>query len=76
MSRVLRFDPSVRDFVRFFEDYVVCHWCDSETRGRCYEETQAVVCSQCGQPLFVVDDEETAFEIIFDSEMDDPDGRA
>ena len=76
MSNLLKFDLKKRDFVLFFEDYVFCHWCNMETRGRCYEQTQAVVCSKCNQPLFVVDDEETAFGISFEFDEDDPDGRA
>ena len=76
MSNLLKFDLKKRDFVRFFEEYVTCHWCDQPTRGRCYEQTQAVVCSKCNQPLFVVDDEETAVGISFELDEDDPDGRA
>ena len=76
MSNLLKFDLKKRDFVRFFDEYVTCHGCDKETRGRCYEQTQAVVCSKCNQPLFVVDDEETAFGISFELDEDDPDGRA
>ena len=76
MSNLLKFDLKKRGFVLFFENYVVCNWCDMETRGRCYEQTQAVVCSKCNQPLFVFDDEETAFGISFELDEDDPDGRA
>ena len=76
MSNLLKFDLKKRGFVLFFENYVECNWCDMETRGRCYEQTQAVVCSKCNQPLFVVDDEETAFGISFELDEDDPDASA
>lgn len=35
------------NFVRFFSDYVVCEHCGQDTRGRCYAETEQVVCSKC-----------------------------
>ena len=45
------------NFVRFFYDYVICDHCGEETRGRCYAETQRVVCSKCKSVLLEVDDE-------------------
>ena len=44
-------------FVRFFYDYVICDHCGAETRGRCYAETQRVVCSKCKGVLLEVDEE-------------------
>lgn len=45
------------NFVRFFSDYIICDHCGGETRGRCYAETQQVVCSKCKGVLLEVDDE-------------------
>jgi hypothetical protein len=44
------------NFVRFFSDYVICDHCGEETRGRCYAETQQVVCSKCKGVLLEVDE--------------------
>ena len=44
------------NFVRFFSDYVICDHCGEETRGRCYAETQRVVCSKCKGVLLEVDE--------------------
>lgn len=46
------------NFVRFFYDYVICDHCGEETRGRCYAETQRVVCSKCKGVLLEVDEED------------------
>lgn len=45
------------NFVRFFYDYVICDHCGEETRGRCYAETQRVICSKCKGVLLEVDED-------------------
>ena len=47
------------NFVRFFSDYVICDYCGVETRGRCYAETQQVVCSSCKGVLLDIDENMT-----------------
>lgn len=42
-------------FVRFFKEHVVCDYCDVETRGMVYAESQQVVCSSCKGILLDVD---------------------
>lgn len=46
-------------FVRFFSDYVICDHCGEDTRGRCYAETQQVVCSKCKGVLLDIDERMT-----------------
>lgn len=47
------------NFVRFFSDYVICDHCGEDTRGRCYAETQQVVCSSCKGVLLDIDERMT-----------------
>ena len=46
-------------FVRFFNEYQVCDHCGGETRGRCYAETEQVVCSKRKGVLLDIDESMT-----------------
>ena len=55
MADVVKMEDHDRDWVRFFKEPWECDWCGLMTRGRVYEETQAVVCSACHNPLIEID---------------------
>jgi hypothetical protein len=57
MADVVDLEAQERDYVRFFRNYVDCDWCGMQTRGRVYEETQAIVCSACRKPLLEIDED-------------------
>ena len=67
-----------KEFVRFFADYIICDHCGGETRGRCYAETEKVVCSMCNEILLDArqmeeEDEDNMMVIMFAPEGDNDD---
>jgi len=67
-----------KEFVRFFTDYIICDHCGGETRGRCYAETEKVVCSICNEILLDArqmeeEDDEDMMVIMFTTEGDNDD---
>jgi Zn-finger nucleic acid-binding protein len=52
-------------FVRFFSEYQVCDHCGQETRGRCYAETEQVVCSKCKGVLLDMDAMDEEHDVTF-----------
>ncbi len=55
MAQIKRMRRSA--FVRFFKEYIFCEHCGGETRGRCYSESEEVVCSICNGVLLDANDE-------------------
>lgn len=47
---------SLSDYMsaRFFPEDVICGHCDADTRGRVYDSSACVVCTECGEPLLIV----------------------
>jgi len=67
-----------KEFVRFFADYIICDHCGGETRGRCYAETEKVVCSMCNEILLDArqmeeDEDDNMMVIMFTPEGDNDD---
>lgn len=62
-----------KEFVRFFKDYIICDHCGGETRGRCYSETEMVVCSKCNSVLLdarLMEEEDNTITILFTPDDD------
>lgn len=49
-SNILRFP--VRNYVRFWPDFIECDWCGQLTRGRVYEDSGEVCCGSCKTVLY------------------------
>ena len=67
MADVVRFERN--EFVRFFKDYVVCDWCEQQTRARVYEESQQITCSVCDGVLLEIG-ESTSYVLTLEDDFD------
>lgn len=65
-----------KEFVRFFKEYIICDHCGNDTRGRCYAETEKVVCSICYNTILdarLMEEEDKRITILFTPDGDDND---
>jgi len=56
--------------VRFFKHGVLCGYCSRLTKGRVYDQGEAIVCTECGGPMLELESEQfnDNLTIIFDPE--------